>query len=164
MRERAIIGDRIYEFSPEILAYLLRLYQLWLPIQSNDHFLLKMNNGCLEIETETEHIVYHSTSKRLEDQLALFNFDWVQLPRKFLTCLWYAYETWQTQNTTNTDLAKHRFYLSIVDDQYIIHCRQHLDFSKGWMHADVLSGVDATLSFTFNPICIVDEFFCIRYN
>lgn len=163
MKERGLASDQAYSFSSETLVYLLDTYSRWAPIKENDHFLLKVNDGYIEIETNREHIIYKSPSKQPEDYLDLFNFDWIELPRKLLTCLWYAYQTWDRKNTFKTPLYQHRFYLSIIENEYTIDCRPHLDLSKGWMNAETHSGVDATLSFTFNPICILrDEFYLTR--
>lgn len=167
MRERWVIGhqegNKAYRLSPETIHYLLNTYYRWFPIQNDYSFLLKIIDGCIKIETDFECLLHQTVFKKDEyDFNNEFNFDWIQLPRKFLACLWYTYETWYAQNTTKISLDKHRFYLSIVGNQYSIDCRQHLDDSKGWMAINRLPGVDATLRFTFNPICIVEDVFYIR--
>ena len=167
MRERWIIGhqddNKAYEFSYETVLYLLDTYSRWFPIKDEKYFLLKITEKYIKIETDFEKITYPTTVKKNEYCFSNnFIFDWIELPCKFLTCLWYAHTTWNSQNTSKTPLCKHRFYLSIVGNKYIIDCRQHLDYSKGWMAMTRLPGVDATLSFTFDPISIMDNHFFIR--
>lgn len=167
MRERWVAGhkegNKAYEFSYETIVYLLDTYHRWFPIKNDEYFLLKITDNYIKIETDFERIKYPITVNKNEYCFSNdFVFDWIELPRKFLTCLWYAHTTWNAQNTSRTPLYKHRFYLSIINNLYIIDCRQHLDYSKGWMAMTRLPGIDATLSFTFEPICMIQDDFYIR--
>ena len=63
MKERAIISNEPYSFSSQTIICLLDTYSQWAPIKEDDHFLLKVTADGIEIEKNTEYIVYQIPSK-----------------------------------------------------------------------------------------------------